>query len=183
MKIIYLLLFLPNLISCSTYSQKKTEKLIIDKKLKNKFSRGPHIAVRGGPQRVYIDSVMVYSTDSSTDIEVLINADIQELNWKYLPFDSCNSFFSDDTLMIELRNTFAFVPDKIKVKVINNDYYVYFIKDKENKEFLAIPKSLTFKSRIYKKGQKILGELMFDFLDPETNRKYSFKGPFVCIVE
>lgn len=185
-----LLIFFTLLLGCENKSNNQeinmsedSLKLVIKKGLSNKFSEGALYASYGGADKTYINDTLVDSTAESANDEKLYNADIKELRGGHLPFDSCRSFFSGDTLLIEFKEINAFPPsDKIKVKVINADWYVYFVKS-NNEENLALPKSLVFKESVKKRGQEILGELAFTLLDSTNKRVYLFRGPFVCKVE
>jgi hypothetical protein len=181
MKSFSILLFLFSLNACSSYSQKQTGRIIIDKELEARFFENPPMRAQEGSLRVYTDSILVESNDSINNWDIVINSYIKEINRTFPMFDSCKSFFYRDTLIIEFKDVSKFILDKIKIKVINDTYTPFYIKG--NDEYIATPISLKFKNKIEKKGQEIIGELEIDFQQPNTNLFQSFKGPFRCIVE
>jgi hypothetical protein len=182
-KYIIILLTAFNLNNCSIYSQKKHGKLIIDDRLTNYFFENPPILAQEGSYKVYRDSILIDSNYYDTSWNVVINADINEISGKHYSFDSCNSFFLNDTLVVEFKAISKFLKNKIRIKIIKEKFYASFISGYDKKEFEAIPLSLKFKKKIEKKGQEIFGELTIEFRDPETNYLYNFKGPFICMVE
>ena len=145
-------------------SQNEPGKLIIDKKIEKKFFKKPPIRV------------------GST-----INSYIKDVNRAFPLFDTCRSYFSRDTLIIEFTDIMSFYRNspnsrnRLKLKIINSKYYPFYIK--ENKVYEATPVSLKFRKRIKRKGQEIIGELEIDFQEPNTNFFQSLKGPFRCTVE
>ena len=167
-------------IGCSNHTQEKQGKVIIDKKLKNDFFEESYIGYQGGPTKTYINSVLVDSSDNYGE-EIWYNANIRDSD--HHSFNSCNSFFWGDTLIVEFKGTIGFSEDRLRIKIINNEFFASYIKDNSDKEYVVIPKSLKLREKINKKGQEIFGELEIEFHDPETNHQYAFKGPFMCVVE
>ena len=80
MKGFFLVHFLIYLFSCATHSQGGGKEFIVNEKLKNKFSDGPLPGVRGGPDRVYLNGVLVDSTYIKSDIHFVYNARIRDIN-------------------------------------------------------------------------------------------------------
>ena len=181
MKYLFIVLLIFNLNSCSSYSQKETGRIIIDKELESRFFENPPIRAQEGFLRVYTDSILVESNDSINNWGIVINSHIKEINRTFPLFDSCKSFFNGDTLIIEFKDISKFILDKIRIKVIKNRYYPFYIKG--NEEYMATPISLKFRNKIERKGQEIIGELEIDFQQSNTNLLQSFKGPFSCVVE
>ncbi len=185
MKNILIILSIFNFISCSNYAQQNSGKLIIDKKLTNRFFENTIIVGQEGSDKYYTDSVLVYSNDSVITREVLVNADIRDSNGKHYSFFSCKSFFVEDTLVVEFKSGMKLSNSSLKIKVVSKKFYAYFFSGDgsiEN-EYEAVPISLKFRKKINRKGQKIFGELEIEFRDPETKLDHIFKGPFFCIVE
>jgi hypothetical protein len=180
----FLLLFsLMYLFSCVTHSQGETGVIVIDKSLTNSFSDGPLPGVSGGPYRVYINGVLVDSSSTDTGVEFLHNAHIRDLNGNHFPFDTCRTFFIGDTLTIEFSEMNAISPDRIKVNIINKKYSICFVSFNSGKEIIATNHSLVLNKDIDKKGQVILGDIVFSLLDEEKNKQYSFRGSFICTIE
>jgi len=175
MKNLSILILLFCLNACSSYSQNKPGRIIIDKKLESRFFENPPIRAQEGSLKVYTDSILVESNDSINNWSIVINSSVKEVRKTFPLFDSCKSFFYGDTLIIEFKDISQFTMDKIRVKIINETYYPFYIK--ENEEHMATPISLKFRNKITKKGEEINGELEIDF------QEYSFKGPFRCVVE
>lgn len=169
--------------SCSSHSQPQEAVLKIDKTLKNKFSDGPANGTHGGANKIYIDSVLVFSNDSSVNIEDFINADIKDLNGNHFPFDTCKCSFKNDTLLIELTEIASISPDKIKIRAVGKVFSIHFVIDNDTDEIPTVQRSLVINKQVYKNGQQILGEIMFQVKNTKNNKKYSFLGPFTCIVE
>jgi hypothetical protein len=180
MKYFFLGLFLFNLFACSTRSQTPHGIIVIDSSLNLPFFENPPVRSQEGTITVYKDS-QLFEYDSINNLDVVINSYIKNKDKDMLMFDSCESYISGDSLIIEYKNLTKILKDKIKIKIIGNEYFPYYIKD--NIEYPAIPVSLKFREKFERKGQEIFGELEMDFLEPNTNIKKSFKGPFVCVVE
>lgn len=183
MKHIFIIFFFFNFICYSGNAQKNFGRVIIDEKLAHWFFENPPIVAQEGSYKVYIDSVLVESNDNDTNWNVRVNADIRDLNRKHYSFDFCNSFFSKDTLEVEFKPISKFLENKIVIKIINDKFYAILIDGEENKQFKARPISLKLRKRVQQKGEKIFGELEVEFSNTQTNYQYSFKGPFMCIVE
>jgi hypothetical protein len=178
MKRILILYSLFSFIHCSSNAQKNSGILIIDKYLSHHLFEELIIQAGSGYDKMYIDSVLVYS-DSSDNGNILINADISRNDFPY--FDTCKSFYSRDTLMIEFTNiSKMFYDEKILIKLYKDKYLAFFIGEKE---YTVVPEYLKFKNPINKKGQEIFGELSFKLEDKDGNLKYALKGPFRCIVK
>ena len=184
MKYVFFVLTLFVLSSCATYSQKKKlGKLVIDENLENDFFTNPPILAKEGSTQIYIDSVLVDSNSLELYDDIQINAHIRDVNRLHYTFDFCNSFFSGDTLVVEFKAISKILINKIKLKILGDNFFAYYIEGEEKNEFLATPKYLIFRKKIDKPGQEIFGEMEIEFLHPETKRKSLFKGPFMCMVE
>lgn len=170
MKYILILFSLHILVSCTNSKQRDEGELTIDKNLANRFFEELNYGVHGPGINEF-------------NVEFISNADLMDLNHKHYSFDTCRSFFLGNTLIIEFRSITFFLKDKIRLEIRKKYYKGYFIKGSSNKEYVGVPKSLKFKTKINKKGQEILGELAIEFSVPELNLIYSFQGPFKCIVE
>ena len=173
------LYFLP---SCGS-SQDKSSKLRIDKDLHHELFDFMPYGVTGKGDKVFIDSVLVFSGDSTTDIQFISNANIIEINKKHLSFDTCRSYFYYDTLIVELKSINDFSSDKIIVKIRKKEFWTYLVNERVGISISGKPKSLVFKEEIKYKGQEIFGELIVDFPGRKSNQSYVFYGPFRCIVE
>ena len=152
-------------------SQTKPNKFKIDKNLKhNLFDFLPY-GVHGDP-------------NSDVETEFVSNALIIEPNNnKHKAFDTCRSYFSKDTLVVEFRSITPFFTDKLILKIKNKNYWSYLVNEGAKIEIIGMPKSLIFKKKIKTKGQEIFGELAADFFSEKLNQTFSYAGPFRCIVE
>ena len=180
MKYFFCGLLLFNLLACSSRSQVPHGRIVVDASLNLPFFTNPPIRAQEGTIKVYKDFQLV-EYDSINNRDVVINCYIKNKDKDMLMFDSCESYISGDSLIIEFKELTKIIPHRIKVKIIEDKYYPYYIID--NIEYPAIPVSLRFREKFERKGQKIFGELEIDFQQPSTNIKRSFKGPFVCVVE
>lgn len=155
-------------------------RIVVDASLNLPFFTNPPIRAQEVTLKVYKDSQLV-EYDSINDGDVVINCYIKNKDKDMLMFDSCESHISGDSLIIEFKDLSKILPHRIKVKVIGDKYYSYYIIN--NIEYPATPVSMKFREKFETKGQEIFGELEIDFQEPNTNIKRSFKGPFVCVVE
>ena len=181
MNFFFLSLFLFNLIACSSHSQLNQGIIVIDKSLNLPFFENPPIRAQEGTIKVWDDSGMLIRDDTINNEDVVINCYIKNKDKDMLMFDSCESHISGDSLIIEFKDLSKTFTHRIKVKIIGDKYYPYYIKNII--EYPAAPVSLKFREKFERKGQEIFGELEIDFQEPNTNIKKSFKGPFVCVVE
>jgi len=183
MKHFFIFFLLIHLIGCSSHSQIQKGELKIEKKMINKFSEGPNPGTHSGSDKIYIDNILVDSTDSSKEIQDYINADIRESKGNHFPFDTCKCFLNNDTLQIQFSETTTDYSDFIKVKIADKKYVIYYEFNNLRKPILATHQSLIFKEEVYKRGQCILGEIVFQILNPESSKQYFFSGPFTCSLE
>lgn len=183
MKGFFLVHFLIYLFSCATHSQGGGKEFIVNEKLKNKFSDGPLPGVRGGPDRVYLNGVLVDSTYIKSDIHFVYNASIRDINGNHLPFDTCTSFFDGDTLMFVFKEMNEPSSDKIEVRIINKTYSIIFTLNNSNEGIIASNESLILNSDLGIRKRVVLGDIAFLVNDKVNNKQYSFKGSFICKVE
>jgi hypothetical protein len=168
----FTLLLLTTIIFSCIYAQTKSGKLEIDKNLQHHlFSFLPY------GTKVY------YPEDTS--IHFISNADIVDLNNNRVRiFDTCRSYFSTDTLVIEYKEIGSFRNGKLILKIKKKIYWVYLadeegLKTKET----VIPQQLTFKKKIKKKGDEIFGELKVEFYSKMAKHTFFLNGPFRCFIE
>ena len=131
MKYVFFVLTLFVLISCSTQSRKEFGKLVIDKNLENDFFTNPPIRAQQGSTQIYIDSVLVDSIYNEVYEDIKINAYIRDLNSMHYTFVFCNSFFSDDTLIVEFKAISKIVKNKIRLKILGDNFFAYYIEGEE----------------------------------------------------
>lgn len=127
-----------------------------------------------------LDSTNINGSGKGYDI--VSNADLKEFNKKHLTLDTCRSFFSDDTLVIEFGRIRKRSSDKIFI-MITEERSWGFLESEEISIVSAELKSLAFKYEVNKRGDEIYGELIIDIPDKNGNLKYAFRGPFRCIIE
>ena len=181
MKYFIIFFFSLGLINCSVKSQEASNKLIIDAKLSNALFNNTSY-IQEGYNKSYIDSVLIDSS-SVSETETFLNAKIRDLKGKHFPFDTCRSFYSSDTLMIEIRNTFITPSDRILIKLIRDDVSTYFITATGDRLFEAGTNRLVFKKAVKKKGDVIFGKLEVEFKNAKADSLFSYQGAFMCSIE
>lgn len=170
-------------LSCNIRSQEYLDTIIVDKNLENKFSEGPLPGVRGGAYKTYLDGVLV---DSSAEdgIQYLYNASIRDIRGNYFfPFDTCRSYYSEDTLFIHFSKMNIKEADSIRVKITGKKIIVDFILYDKNTSIRATNPTLTVNKKINQKGQVFLGNISFQVNDNIKNKEYLFKGAFISTLE
>ena len=151
------------------YSQDYSAKLKIDKKLNYHLFEFLPYGVHGDP-------------NSDLQQEFVSNADITEPN-KHRAFDTCRSYFQQDTLIIEFGSITPFFTDKLVLKIKNKNYWSYLINEDAGIKIIGQSKSLLFRKKINRKGQEIFGVLTVEFLSENLNKTFLYSGSFRCVVE
>lgn len=152
-KIVFLLLVA--LQSCSSFSQKKEGRLIVDSTLHNAFFDVPEYIVEG-TDSLFTDSVLVRVNNSTDTIDDRGRCDINEVNKRHFPFSYCKGYILNDTLAIEFYNKSNVIPDEFTLKVIGNKFYSFFHFTETKQIDSADPENLIIKNKVYKKGKKSL---------------------------
>ncbi len=182
MKIFYLVLILLYFSSCTKSQKSISGTLTIDKEIQTKFSDGPHPGTFEGSSKTYINGVLIDSTHLLEPKQKLINADIQEVKIRSIVFDTCRSFLSGDTIVIEFNqiNPFHSI-GTIRLKIIENNFSIFMLE--KNKETFIEKGSLVLNDKTNRPKNEIMGKLTFQYFNKEKNKEFSFKGPFICTIE
>lgn len=170
-------------IACDAQVPKEKQEFSIDKTLENKFSEGPLPGVRGGAYKTYLDGVLVDSSNED-GIQYLYNVSIRDTKGNYfLPFDTCRSCLSNDTLFIHFSKMNIKEADSIRVKITGENLIVDFIPHGKHTSIRATNATLTVNKEVNQKGLVFLGNISFQVTDNIKNKEYLFKGAFICTVE